>query len=173
MYEHFQHCVTTIFNRPNPVRALYFCMHASDRGAFVYVLQLGGGGGRCQEMRLADPELGGQAPWDALLKTPPTMKPPMEEDEDHELSQNESRPQQPSTPTSATPAAPQEERQLKSALVNNNRVAKPPPPIRRRHTLGETINCSLQPLLNHNRLMQYNQVDANGRVSTQHTSPFR
>lgn len=126
-------------------------------------------------MRLADPELGGQAPWDALLKTPTTLKPPMEEDEDRTSHEDESRTQQQqSAPASAaTQAAPQEERQLKSALVNNNRVAKPPPPIRRRHTLGETINCSLQPLLNHNRLMQYNQVDANGRVSTQNTSPFR
>jgi hypothetical protein len=139
-----------------------------------FVLQLGGGGERCQEMRLADPELGGQAPWDALLKTPATLKTHMEENEDQPAPQDESRPQQqsPQAPQAAA-AAPQEERQLKSVLVNNNRVAKPPPPIRRRHTLGETINSSLQPLLNHNRLMQYNQVDANGRVNIPNTSPFR
>ncbi|XP_059473830.1 G protein-activated inward rectifier potassium channel 3-like [Neocloeon triangulifer] len=92
-------------------------------------------------MRLADPEMGGQAPWASLLK-------PLAEE----------RALEPAPPPAEQPPA-----------VGRGQAK---PPMRRRHTLGETFNATLSPLLN--PLMHYDQVDANAKVvAPQNSSPFR
>ncbi|XP_065353716.1 ATP-sensitive inward rectifier potassium channel 12-like isoform X1 [Cloeon dipterum] len=116
-------------------------------------LRLGGGTGRGVNMRLADPEMGGQAPWDSLLSGAP-LKSLAEEPTTPEAADGK----QPSPPPPS----------LQAVKV----VPKAKPPMRRRHTFGETFNATLAPLLNPQK-MQYNHVDTNGETTQPNLSPFR